>query len=326
MSIKDLEKLKQEDKIYVAGHKGLVGSAIVRHLKHRGFSNLLLRSHDELELTDQKAVQEFFSLERPDYVIIAAAKVGGIQANNTYPADFIYQNMMIESNIINSAYLNEVKRLLFLGSTCIYPRGVEQPMRETALLTGVLEPTNEPYAIAKIAGIKLCESYNRQYNTDFRSVMPTSLYGINDNFHPENSHIIPALMQRFHQAKISNSPEAVVWGTGNAMREFLYVDDMAEAAVFVLDLDLNTYQANTQSMLSHINIGTGVDVTTRELAETLKEVVGYEGELKFDTEKPDGAPRKLIDVSRLSKMGWKYSVKLKDGLSKTYAWYLQHIV
>jgi len=199
-------------------------------------------------------------------------------------------------------------------------------MRETALLTGILEPTNEPYAIAKIAGIKLCESYNRQYKTDFRSVMPTSLYGINDNFHPENSHIIPALMQRFHQAKISNSPEAEVWGTGNAMREFLYVDDMAEAAVFVLDLDLNTYQANTQSMLSHINIGTGVDVTTRELAETLKEVVGYEGELKFDTEKPDGAPRKLIDVSRLSKMGWKYNVQLKDGLSKTYAWYLQHIV
>jgi GDP-L-fucose synthase len=326
VSIKELETLNQEDKIYVAGHKGLVGSAIVRHLKHRGFSNLLLRAHNELELTDQKAVQEFFSLERPDYVIIAAAKVGGIHANNTYPADFIYQNMMIESNIINSAYLNEVKRLLFLGSTCIYPRGVEQPMRETALLTGILEPTNEPYAIAKIAGIKLCESYNRQYKTDFRSVMPTSLYGINDNFHPENSHIIPALMQRFHQAKISNSPEAVVWGTGNAMREFLYVDDMAEAAVFVLDLDLNTYQANTQSMLSHINIGTGVDVTTRELAETLKEVVGYEGELKFDTEKPDGAPRKLIDVSRLSKMGWKYNVQLKDGLSKTYAWYLQHIV
>ena len=326
MSIKELETLNQEDKIYVAGHKGLVGSAIVRHLKHRGFSNLLLRAHNELELTDQKAVQEFFSLERPDYVIIAAAKVGGIHANNTYPADFIYQNMMIESNIINSAYLNEVKRLLFLGSTCIYPRGVEQPMRETALLTGILEPTNEPYAVAKIAGIKLCESYNRQYKTDFRSVMPTSLYGINDNFHPENSHIIPALMQRFHQAKISNSSEAIVWGTGNAMREFLFVDDMAEAAVFVLDLDLDTYQANTEPMLSHINIGTGIDVTTRELAETLKEVIGFEGELKFDTEKPDGAPRKLIDVSRLSRMGWKHSVQLKDGLSKTYSWYLQHIV
>ena len=326
MSIKPLETLNKEDKIYVAGHRGLVGSAIVRHLKQRGFSNLLLRAHDELELTDQQAVREFFSLERPDYVIIAAAKVGGIHANNTYPADFIYQNMMIESNIVNSSYLNEVKRLLFLGSTCIYPREVEQPMRETALLTGILEPTNEPYAIAKIAGIKLCESYNRQYNTDFRSVMPTSLYGINDNFHPENSHIIPALMQRFHEAKISNKPEAVVWGTGNAMREFLYVDDMAEAAVFVLDLDRNTYQDNTQSMLSHINIGTGLDVTTRELARTLKEVVGYEGELKFDTEKPDGAPRKLIDVSRLSKMGWKYNVQLKDGLSKTYAWYLQHIV
>ena len=322
----NLKTLKHEDKIYVAGHKGLVGSAIIRHLNNRGFSNLLLRDHNELELTDQKAVQEFFSLEKPDYVIIAAAKVGGIHANNTYPADFIYQNMMIESNIINSAYQFGTKRLLFLGSTCIYPRGVEQPMKETALLTGVLEPTNEPYAIAKIAGIKLCESFNRQYNTDFRSVMPTSLYGINDNFHPENSHIIPALMQRFHKAKITNSQEALVWGTGNAMREFLYVDDMAEAAVFVLDLDPDTYKANTQPMLSHINIGTGVDVTTRELAETLKDVVGFEGELKFDTNKPDGAPRKLIDVSRLSKMGWKYNTQLKDGLSKTYSWYLKNIV
>jgi GDP-L-fucose synthase len=325
VDIKELETLNQEDKIYVAGHKGLVGSAIVRHLKHRGLSNLLLRTHNELDLTDQKAVQEFFNSERPDYVIIAAAKVGGIHANNTFPADFIYQNMMIECNIINSAYLYGVKRLLFLGSTCIYPRESEQPMREKALLTGILEPTNEPYAIAKIAGIKLCESYNRQYKTDFRSVMPTSLYGINDNFHPENSHIIPALIQRFHQAKINNDPEAVIWGTGKPMREFLYVDDMAEAAVFVLDLNRNTYQTNTKPMLSHINIGTGVDVTTRELAETLKEVVGYEGALKFDVEKPDGAPRKLIDISRLSKMGWKYNVKLKDGLCKTYAWYLQHI-
>jgi len=328
MSIKrgQVEKLQEEDKIYIAGHKGLVGSAIVRHLKKRGFSNLLLRSHDELELTNQKEVQTFFKDETPDYVILAAAKVGGIHANNTYPADFIYKNMMIEANVINSAYVTNVKRLLFLGSTCIYPRGVEQPMREDALLTGVLEPTNEPYAIAKIAGIKLCESYNRQYGTDFRSVMPTSLYGINDNFHPENSHVIPALMRRFHEAKVNNSKEVVVWGTGKAMREFLYVDDMVEAAIFILDLDMETYRANTETMLSHINIGTGVDVTTRELAETMKEVVGFKGDLIFDFEKPDGAPRKLIDVSRLTNMGWSYSVELKHGLEQTYKWYLETIL
>ena len=311
------------DKIYIAGHRGLVGSAIVRQLEERGFTNLLMRTHKELDLTNQAQVQNFFQQEKPNYVILAAAKVGGIHANNTYPADFIYQNMMIEANVINSAYENKVKRLLFLGSTCIYPKAVEQPMREEAILTDVLEPTNEPYALAKIAGIKLCESYNRQYGTDFRSVMPTNLFGINDNFHPENSHVIPALMQRFHQAKIGNDEEVVVWGTGNAMREFLYVDDMAQASLFVLELDEETYRTNTQPMLSHINVGTGKDVTIKEMAEAMKQVVGYKGKLTFDTTKPDGAPRKLIDVSRLSNMGWKYNIDLEDGLRRTYKWYLQ---
>jgi GDP-L-fucose synthase len=311
-----------KDKIYIAGHRGLVGSAIVRQLELRGFTNLIMRTHNELDLTNQAQVQSFFTQEKPDYVILAAAKVGGIHANNTYPADFIYQNMMIEANVINSAYESKVKRLLFLGSTCIYPKAVEQPMREDALLTGVLEPTNEPYALAKIAGIKLCESYNRQHGTDFRSVMPTNLYGINDNFHPENSHVIPALMQRFHQAKVDNDAEVVVWGTGNAMREFLYVDDMAQASLFVLELDEQAYKANTQSMLSHINVGTGKDATIGEVAETIKQVVGYEGKLTFDATKPDGASRKLINVSRLSDMGWKYKISLKNGLKKTYKWYL----
>lgn len=315
--------MNKDAKIYVAGHRGLVGSAIMRQLETRGCTNLITHTHNELDLTNQAAVQDFFEKEKPEYVILAAAKVGGIHANNTYPADFIYQNMMIEANVINSAYENKVKRLLFLGSTCIYPKAVEQPMREDALLTGVLEPTNEPYALAKIAGIKLCESYNRQHGTDFRSVMPTNLYGINDNFHPENSHVIPALMQRFHQAKVNNDPEVVVWGTGNAMREFLYVDDMAAASLFVLELAEDTYRDNTKPMLSHINVGTGVDVTIREMAKIMKKVVGYKGNLIFDTTKPDGAPRKLIDVSRLSNTGWKYSVDLKDGLNETYKWYLE---
>lgn len=309
-------------KIYIAGHMGLVGSAIVRQLEARGFNNLITRTHQELDLANQTAVASFFKQENPDYVILAAAKVGGIHANNTYPADFIYQNLMIEANVIDSAYKNKVKRLLFLGSTCIYPKAVEQPMREDALLTDVLEPTNEPYALAKIAGIKLCESYNRQYSTDFRSVMPTNLYGINDNFHPENSHVIPALMRRFHEAKINNDSEVIVWGTGNAMREFLYVDDMAIASLFVLELDKKTYQANTKPMLSHINIGTGIDVTIRKMAETMRKVVGFEGSLTFDTTKPDGTPRKLIDISRLSSMGWQYSIDLTEGLKHTYEWYL----
>ena len=315
--------MKLTSKIYIAGHGGLVGSAIVRQLESRGFTNLLMRTHKELDLTNQAEVKNFFKQENPDYVILAAAKVGGIHANNTYPADFIYQNMMIEANVVNSAYEGKVKRLLFLGSTCIYPKTVKQPICEDAILTDVLESTNEPYALAKIAGIKLCESYNRQHGTDFRSVMPTNLYGINDNFHPENSHVIPALMQRFHQAKINNDEKVVVWGTGNAMREFLYVDDMAQASLFVLELDEKTYQANTQPMLSHINMGTGKDVTIREMAETMKEVISYKGKLIFDASKPDGAPRKLIDVTRLENMGWNYSVNLKEGLISTYRWYLE---
>lgn len=314
--------MNSSDAFYIAGHRGLVGSAIVRQLEARGFTNIVTRTHSELDLTDQTAVREFFAVEKPDYVILAAAKVGGIHANNTYPAEFIYQNLMIESNVIDAAYHNGVQRLLFLGSTCIYPKAVEQPMREDALLTDILEPTNEPYALAKIAGIKLCESYNRQYDTDFRSVMPTNLYGVNDNFHPENSHVIPALMRRFHEAKLANVEEVVVWGTGNAMREFLYVDDMAAASLFVLGLDEETYQKNTLPMLSHINVGTGVDVTIREMAETMKRVVGFEGDLVFDTSKPDGAPRKLIDVSRLTAMGWRYSIDLEEGLQKTYDWFL----
>ena len=309
-------------KIYIAGCKGLVGSAIARQLKLRGFTNLLMPNHKELDLTSQVQVQNFFMQEKPDYVVLAAAKVGGIHANNTYPADFIYQNLMIEANVINSSYENKVKRLLFLGSTCIYPKAVAQPMQEEALLTDLLEPTNEPYALAKISGIKLCESYNRQYGTDFRSVMPTNLYGINDNFHPENSHVIPALMRRFHEAKINNDKEVVIWGTGNAMREFLYVDDMAQASLFVLELDKKTYQANTKPMLSHINVGSGVDITIRNLAETMQKVVGFKGGLVFDSSKPDGASRKLIDVTRLSNMGWNYSTNLKEGLEKTYNWYL----
>jgi GDP-L-fucose synthase len=315
--------MELKDKIYIAGHRGLVGSAIVRQLESRGFTNLLMRTHKELDLTNQAQVQIFFKQEKPDYVILAAAKVGGIYANNTYPADFIYQNMMIEANVINSAYESKVKRLLFLGSTCIYPKAVEQPMREDALLTDVLEPTNEPYALAKIAGIKLCESYNRQHGTDFRSVMPTNLYGVNDNFHTENSHVIPALMQRFHQAKLNNDEEVVVWGTGNARREFLYVDDMAAASLFILELDEETYQSNIKPMLSHINIGTGKDVTIRKVAEIMKEVVGFEGEIIFDTTKPDGSLRKLINVSRLSSIGWKYTTNLEEGVIKTYEWYLK---
>lgn len=315
--------MNKDSKIYIAGHRGLVGSAIMRRLEARGCTNLITRTHKELDLTNQAAVQQFFAEQKPDYVILAAAKVGGIHANNTYPADFIYHNMMIEANVIDAAHKNNVTRLLFLGSTCIYPKAVAQPMREDSLLTDVLEPTNEPYAVAKIAGIKLCESYNRQYGTDFRSVMPTNLYGINDNFHPENSHVIPALMRRFHEAKINNDAEVIVWGTGTPMREFLYVDDMAEASLFVLELDEETYQANTKPMLSHINVGTGKDVTIREMAETMKRVVGFEGELTFDSTKPDGSMRKLIEVSRLTAMGWTYNVELEEGLKKTYDWYLE---
>ena len=288
---------------------------------------LVANRADQLFFPIVRSIMESFESSNIEIIYIddtlSQVETATCLANFRNPADFIYQNMMIEANVINSAYENKVKRLLFLGSTCIYPKAVEQPMREDALLTDVLEPTNEPYALAKIAGIKLCESYNRQYGTDFRSVMPTNLYGINDNFHPENSHVMPALMQRFHQAKINNDDEVVVWGTGNAMREFLYVDDMAQASLFVLELDEQTYKDNTQPMLSHINVGTGRDTTIREMAETMKQVVGYEGKLTFDATKPDGAPRKLIDITRLKRMGWEYSVNLKDGLVDTYKWYLE---
>ena len=309
------------DKIYIAGHRGLVGSAIVRQLESRGFSNLLTIDHKDLDLTNQFEVLNFFKKEKPNYVILAAAKVGGIYANNSYPADFIYQNTMIEANVINASFKNQVKRLLFLGSTCIYPKETRQPMKENQLLTNSLEPTNEPYALAKILGIKLCESYNRQYGTDFRSVMPTNLYGINDNFDPNNSHVIPGLMQRFHNAKMNNDEKVTVWGTGKAMREFLYVDDMAEASLFVLELDKEIYFANTKPMISHINIGSGIDITIRELAQTMKDVIGFKGDLFFDTAQPDGSYRKLIDVSRLSKMGWNHKISLKEGLERTYEWF-----
>ena len=317
--------MEHNDKIYIAGHNGLVGSAIVRQLEERGFKNILVCSRDDMDLTNQNDVRDFFQNERPDYVILAAAKVGGIYANNTFPADFIYENTMIETNIIYSAFKNKVKRLLFLGSTCIYPKLIKQPMQEEDLLTDVLEETNEPYALSKILGIKLCESFNRQYSTDFRSVMPTNLYGINDNFHSENSHVIPGLMRRFHNAKVNNQEEVKVWGSGNAMREFLYVDDMAEASLFVLELDKKIYDANTKPMLSHINIGTGKDITIKELANLIKEVVGFKGRLFFDTSMPDGTPKKLIDVSRISKMGWNYKTELKEGLQKTYEWFLKNV-
>jgi GDP-L-fucose synthase len=310
--------------IYVAGHHGMVGSAIVRHLQAKGFDNLLLRTHAELDLINQAAVNDFFANEKPGQVYLAAAKVGGIHANNTYPAEFIYQNLMIEANIIQAAHENNVQKLLFLGSSCIYPQMAHQPMSESALLTGVLEPTNEPYALAKIAGIKLCESYNRQYGRDYRSVMPTNLYGPYDNFHPENSHVIPALLRRFHEAVKSDEDEVVVWGSGKPMREFLHVDDMAAASVFVMNLDDAAYQKNTQPMLSHINVGTGIDCTIKELAETVARVTGFKGKLVFDSGKPDGAPRKLMDVSRLRSLGWEASIRLEAGLRNTYQWFLEH--
>ena len=313
--------MKSESKIYIAGHNGMVGSAIQRQLKENGFNNIVTRNRKDLDLTSQAAVNRFFKKEMVDYVILAAAKVGGIHANNTYPADFIYTNLMIEANVIHAAFQNNVKRLLFLGSSCIYPKSIKQPMREDALLTSTLEPTNEPYAIAKIAGLKLCESYNRQYGTDYRSVMPTNLYGINDNFHPENSHVIPALMSRFHTAKINNKPEVEIWGTGNAKREFLDVDDMADASIFILKLDKSIYSLNTEPMLSHINVGTGNDLSINEMVQIMKRVVGFEGKVNFNSNKPDGASRKLMDTTRLSQMGWSYTIELEEGLRKTYDWY-----
>lgn len=312
-------------RIYVAGHEGMVGSAIVRILEENGYSNLICRTREQLDLTNQQKVSDFFRNENIKQVYIAAARVGGIHANNTYPAEFIYENLMIESNIIHQAYKSGVKKLLFLGSSCIYPRNISQPMEEKALLTSTLEPTNEPYAIAKIAGIKLCESYNRQYGVDFRSIMPTNLYGINDTFDLENSHVIPALMRRIHEAKQLNQNDVIVWGSGKAMREFLYVDDMAEASVFVMNLDKDVYQQHTEPMLSHINIGTGKEISIFELATTICRVIGFDGGIIFDKEKPDGSPRKLLNVERLKSMGWQFRVELEQGLAKTYQWYLRYL-
>ena len=312
----------QPPKIYVAGHRGMVGSAIVRVLQSQAQTNIVVRTSAQLDLTNQQAVRDFFKAEQPDQVYLAAAKVGGIHTNNTYPAAFIYENLMIQANVIHEAWQVGVKKLLFLGSSCIYPKAVSQPMKEEALLTGVLEATNEPYAIAKIAGIKQCESYNRQYGVDYRSVMPTNLYGVGDNYHSENSHVIPALIRRFHEAKVSHAPEVVIWGSGTPMREFLYVDDMAAASVYVMNLDKNIYDQHTEPMLSHINVGYGSDVTIKEVAQRIAEVVGYSGHIDFDRTKPDGTPRKLMDSSRLNSLGWQAQVHLKDGLTKAYQDYL----
>jgi GDP-L-fucose synthase len=303
---------------YVAGHAGMVGSAIVRALERRGGVEILKRTHAELDLVEQAAVRAFMAAERPDRVVIAAARVGGIHANSTYPAEFIYSNLMVEANLIHEAWRAGVRELLFLGSSCIYPRMAPQPMREEALLTGTLEPTNEPYAIAKIAGIKLCESYNRQHGTDYRSVMPTNLYGPGDNYHPQDSHVIPGLIRRFHEAKLAAAPAVSIWGTGSPRREFLFVDDLAEACLHVMDLDRATYAANTQPMLSHINVGSGEDITILELARKIASVVGYPGRIETDPSKPDGAPRKLMDTSRLKALGWKPRVGLDEGLAIAY--------
>ncbi len=315
-----------KSKIYVAGHRGMVGSAIVRQLLAQGLpaDRLITRTHVELDLTEQAAVRAFFERERPDQVYLAAAKVGGIHANNVFPADFIYQNLLIQANVIDAAFRSGVKRLLFLGSSCIYPKHAAQPMREDALLTGTLEPTNEPYAVAKIAGIKLCESYNRQYGVDYRSVMPTNLYGPGDNYHPDHSHVIPALIRRFHEAKLAQAPSVTIWGTGTPRREFLYVDDMAAASVHVMNLDPSTYAQHTQPMLSHINVGSGRDLTIAELAQCIANTVGYTGEIRYDPSKPDGTPRKWMDSSRLHDLGWSARIDLPEGLRWAYQDFLAH--
>ena len=320
----DLDPKNQ--KIYVAGHRGMVGSAIVRNLQAQGYTNIVTRTHAELDLTNQAQVAAFFEAQKPDQVYLAAAKVGGIHANNTFPAEFIYENLMVQNNVIHQAFLNGVKKLLFLGSSCIYPKLAPQPMSEDALLTGKLEPTNEPYAIAKIAGIKMCESYNRQYGQshgiDYRCVMPTNLYGPGDNYHPENSHVIPALIRRFHEAKVSNAPEVVIWGTGTPRREFLYVDDMAAASVFVMHLDRQTYDTQTEPMQSHLNVGFGSDVTIAQLAKAVGIAVGYQGKISFDSSKPDGSPRKWMDSAKLNKLGWTATMALDHGLSLAYQEFL----
>ncbi len=313
---------QKNPKIYVAGHRGMVGSAIVRHLESKGHSNIVVRTHAELDLTQQAAVKAFFEEEKPDQVYLAAARVGGIYANNTYPAQFIYDNLMVQNNVIHEAFKSGVKKLLFLGSSCIYPKLAPQPMSEDALLTGKLEPTNEPYAIAKIAGIKMCESYNRQYGqshgVDYRAVMPTNLYGPGDNYHRDNSHVIPALIRRFHEAKVRNAPEVVIWGTGTPRREFLYVDDMAAASVFVMNLDKHAYDHQTEPMQSHINVGFGTDITIAELASAIGSAVSYQGKISFDSSKPDGPPRKLMNSSKLNQLGWAPKVDLMKGLKEAY--------
>ena len=316
--------LNTNQTVYVAGHRGMVGSAIVQRLQKAGVSNIITRTHHELDLTSQSEVNRFFSEQQIDYVVLAAAKVGGVNANNTYPAEFIHENLMMQNNVIDSAYQSGVKRLLFLGSSCIYPKMVSQPMKEDSLLSGYLEPTNEPYALAKIAGIKMCESYNRQYGTHYRSVMPTNLYGPGDNFNIHTSHVVPALLRKAHDAKVENSPFIDVWGSGNSKREFLHVDDMADACLFVMQLDDETVERNTSSMLSHINVGTGMEISITELAEKVCQVVGFEGKLVFNTDMPEGAPRKLLDVSRMTKLGWKAQTNLDDGLAMTYRWFLEH--
>ena len=315
--------MNSNDKIYLAGHNGMVGSAIHRKLFEKGFVNIVTRSSSELDLSNQQDTHNFLQEEKPDYVLIAAAKVGGIHANDSYPAEFIYQNLMIEANLIHGSYLARVNKLLFLGSSCIYPKESKQPIKEEYLLSGQLESTNEPYAVAKIAGIKLCESYNRRYGTDYRSIMPTNLYGPNDNFHSKNSHVIPALIKRFHEAKVKNKPFVEVWGSGKPMREFLHVDDMASASIYIMSLNKKLLEKEISPMLSHINIGTGKDITIKDVTKIIKEVVGFDGEVVFNTKMPDGTKRKLLDVSKIENLGWKHTITLKDGLKETYEWFLK---
>ena len=315
--------MNSKNKIYIAGHNGMVGSAIVRKLREKGFMNIITCSSSELDLANQQNVHNFLQEKKPDYVVIAAAKVGGIHANDSYPAEFIYQNLMIEANLIHGSYLAGVSKLLFLGSSCIYPKESQQPIKEEYLLSGHLESTNEPYALAKIAGIKLCESYNRQYGTDYRSIMPTNLYGPNNNFHPKNSHVIPALIRKFHEAKVNNKPFVEVWGSGKPMREFLHVDDMADASIHIMDIDKKTLESEVDPMLSHINIGTGMDITIKDVAQLIKGIVGFNGDIVFNTKMLDGTKRKLLDVSRIKSLGWEHSIALKDGIQETYDWFLK---